>query len=90
MIGLYKGFIFKGQNKFWTFHIVDFLGEWEDTDEEFLKTYHKLYPNEKLQIYLNKFRPLSRKFKVSIEKYIEIDPYFIKLKRDEILKGLLF
>jgi hypothetical protein len=89
MIGLYKGHVFQGNNRMWTSHIVKHLGEWDGSDEVFLTTYHLKFPNEKLQIYLHKYKPLSRQFKSNIETFMENDPYFIQIKRQEILNNLL-
>jgi len=89
MIGLYKGHVFQGTNKMWSEYRVKSLGRWDESDEEFLKTFHKLYPNEKLQIYLHKYKPLSRQFRSNIEIFMKEDPYFIQLNRDEQIKNLL-
>lgn len=89
MIGLYKGHVFQGTNKMWSENRVKSLGKWNQSDEEFLKTFHKLYPNEKLQIYLHKYKPLSRQFRSNIEAFMKEDSYFIQLNRDEQIKNLL-
>lgn len=89
MIGLYKGHVFQGTNKMWSDYKVNFLGKWEESNEVFLTTFHKLYPNEKLQIYLHKYKPLSRQFRINIEQFMRGDPYFIQLIREEKLKNLL-
>ena len=89
MIGLYRGHVFQGTNKMWSEYRVKSLGKWDESDEEFLKTFHKLYPNEKLQIYLHKYKPLSRQFKNNIEEFMKKDPYFIQLIREEKLNNLL-
>ena len=89
MIGLYKGHVFKGTNRMWSEHRIESLGKWDGTDEDFLKTYHFDFPNEKLQIYLHKYKPLSRQFRSNIDQYMKKDPYFIELDREEKLNDLL-
>jgi len=89
MIGLYKGHIFQGNNRMWTSHVVKFLGKWDGSDEVFLTTYHFKYPNEKIQIYLHKHKPLSRQFRSNIEQYMKTDPWFIQINRNEKLDNLL-
>lgn len=89
MIGLYKGHVFQGSNRMWNAGRTVCLGKWEGTDEEFLKVYHYDFPNEKLQIYLHKYKPLSRQFRANIEEYMKKDPYFIELNREEKLNNLL-
>lgn len=89
MIGLYRGHVFQGSNRMWNQVRTVYLGKWEGTDEEFLKTYHLDFPNEKLQIYLHKYKPLSRQFKANIEDYMRQDPYFIQINRSERLDNLL-
>ena len=89
MIGLYKGHVFQGTNKMWSEYRVKSLGRWDESDEDFLKTFHKLYPNEKLQIYLHKYKPLYRQFRANIDQYMKKDPYFIQLDREEKLNNLL-
>jgi hypothetical protein len=89
MIGLYKGHVFQGTNRMWQETRIVHLGKWDGTDEMFLTTYHYDFPNEKLQIYLHKYKPLSRQFRSNIEQYMKLDPYFIELNREEKLKDLL-
>jgi len=40
MIGLYDKYIFKGSTRMWSNTTVEFLGIWEGSEDEFLKTYH--------------------------------------------------
>jgi hypothetical protein len=89
MIGLYKGHVFQGNNRMWSETRIVHFGKWEGSDEDFFMTYHKDFPNEKLQIYLHKYKPLSRQFKANIEQYMKQDSYFIQINRDERLNNLL-
>jgi len=89
MVALYDKWIFKGKKRFWGDRTLEFLGEWEGTEKEFLETYHKLYPNEKLEIYKHKYKPLSRDLRGQIELYMITDPVFIQLNREEKLNNLL-
>jgi hypothetical protein len=89
MISLYGKYVFKGSKKFWHNGRVEYLGVWEDSEEEFLKTYHFKYPNEQLQIYRHKYKPLSRDMRGQIENYMRTDPFFIQQKREEKLDDLL-
>ena len=89
MIGLYRGHVFQGTNRIWEETRIVYLGKWEGTDEMFFSTYHSDFPNEKLQIHLHKYKPLSRQFRANIEQYMKKDPYFIELNREEKLKDLL-
>ena len=73
----------------WSEHRVEFLGKWDGGDEDFLKSYHFEFPNEKLQIYLHKYKPLSRQFRSNIDQYMKRDPYFIQLIREENIDNLL-
>jgi hypothetical protein len=89
MIGLYKGHVFQGSNKMWQEYRIVHLGKWDGSDEVFFTTYHHEFPNERLQIYLHKYKPLSRTFKANIDQYMKKDPYFIELNREEKLNDLL-
>ena len=89
MIGLYGKHVFKGSKKFWHNNRVEYLGIWEDSHEEFLKTYHFKYPNEQLQIFRHKYKPLSRDLRGQIESYIKTDPFFIQINREDKLDNLL-
>jgi len=89
MIGLYGKYIFKGSVKIWSNEKIEFLGVWESSVQEFLKTYHFIYPNEKLQIYKHKYKPLSRFMKQNIVNFMKNDPWFIQNIRQEKLKNLL-
>jgi hypothetical protein len=68
---------------------VEFLGLWEGSEDEFLKTYHFKYPNERLQIYKHKYKPLSRALRERIERHMKADPWFIQNNRNEKLDNLL-
>lgn len=89
MIGLYRGHVFKGTSRMWSENRIEYLGKWDGSNEVFFKTYHNEFPNEKLQIYLHKYKPLSRTFKSNIEQYMKKDPYFIQLIREEQINNLL-
>lgn len=89
MIGLYDKYIFKGSTRMWSNEIVEFLGIWEGSEDEFLKTYHFKYPNERLQIYKHKYKPLSRALRERIERHMKADPWFIQNTRNEKLDNLL-
>lgn len=89
MVCLYGKYIFKGSARMWHSHKLEYLGVWEDSEEEFLKIYHFKYPSEKLQIYKHKYKPLSRELRLRIEEYIKTDPYFIQITRSEKLDDLL-
>ena len=89
MIGLYRGHVFKGTSRMWSENQIEYLGKWDGSYEFFFTTYHYKFPNEKLQIYLHKYKPLSRTFKANIEQYMKKDPYFIQLIREEQINNLL-
>ena len=89
MIGLYGKYVFMGSNKMWHRHKLEYLGVWEGSDQEFLQTYHFKYPNERLQIYRHKYKPLSRDLRGQIENYMTTDPWFIQQNRNEKLDDLL-
>jgi len=89
MIGLYDKYIFKGSTRMWSNTTVEFLGIWEGSEDEFLKTYHFKYPNERLQIYKHKYKPLSRALRERVESYMRTDPWFIQINRNEKLDDLL-
>ena len=89
MVCLYDKYIFKGTSRMWHNTKLEYLGTWEDSEEEFLKVYHLKYPSEKLQIFRHKFKPLSRELRGQIEQYMETDPYFIQISRNEKLDDLL-
>ena len=89
MIGLYKKYVFKGSTRMWSSEIVEYLGVWEGSEQEFLQTYHLKYPNEKLQIYKHKYKPLSRALRERIERFMKTDPWFIQINRNEKLDNLL-
>jgi hypothetical protein len=89
MIGLYDKYIFKGSTRMWSNTTVEFLGIWEGSEDEFLKTYHFKYPNERLQIYKHKYKPLSRALRERVESYMRTDPWFIQQNRNEKLDNLL-
>ena len=89
MIGLYDKYIFKGSTRMWSDTTVEFLGVWEGSEDEFLKTYHFKYPNERLQIYKHKYKPLSRSLRERIERHMKADPWFIQNTRNEKLDDLL-
>ena len=89
MIGLYKKYVFKGSTRMWSSEIVEYLGVWEGSEQEFLQTYHLKYPNEKLQIYKHKHKPLSRALRERIERFMTTDPWFIQQNRNEKLDNLL-
>lgn len=73
----------------WSSETVEFLGLWEGSEDEFLKTYHFKYPNERLQIYKHKYKPLSRALRERIERHMKADPWFIQNSRNEKLDDLL-
>ena len=50
---------------------------WGTSEKEFLQTYHFKYPNERLQIFRDKYKPLSRDLRGQIESYMKNDPFFI-------------
>jgi hypothetical protein len=89
MIGLYEKYVFKGSTRMWSSEIVEYLGIWEGSEQEFLQTYHLKYPNEKLQIYRHKYKPLSRALRERIERFMTTDPLFIQINRNEKLDDLL-
>jgi hypothetical protein len=89
MIGLYGKYIFKGSTRMWHGKPIEFLGQWEGSEQEFLTTYHYDFPNEKLQIFRHKYKPLSRELRIQIEEYMRTDPWFIQISRDEKLDDLL-
>lgn len=89
MVCLYEKYIFKGSTRMWSNTTVEFLGVWEGSEQEFLKTYHLKYPNERLQIYKHKYKPLSRALRERVETYMKIDPWFIQNSRNEKLDDLL-
>ncbi len=89
MIGLYDGWVFQGSNRMWHNKTLEFLGPWEGSVEDFFKTYHKEYPNERLGVFKHKFKPLSKELRFQIEKYMKEDPFFVQLNRDERIDKLL-
>jgi hypothetical protein len=89
MVALYERWVFKGINRMWRENKLEFLGEWLGSEQEFFEVYHKKYPNERLQIYKHKFKPLSRDLRLQIEDFMTKDPYFVQLNRDEKLNSLL-
>jgi hypothetical protein len=89
MIGLYGKYIFKGSTRMWHGKAVEFLGEWESSEQDFLKTYHYDFPNEKLQIFRHKYKPLSKELRRQIEEFMRTDPWFIQIIREEKLDNLL-
>ena len=89
MVCLYEKYIFKGSTRMWSNTTVEFLGVWEGSEQEFLKTYHFKYPNERLQIYKHKYKPLSRVLRERVESYMRTDPWFIQNSRNEKLDNLL-
>ena len=89
MIGLYEKYIFKGSTRMWSSETVEYLGVWGGSEQEFLQTYHFKYPNEKLQIYRHKYKPLSRALRERIERFMTTDPWFIQINRNEKLDDLL-
>ena len=89
MIGLYDKYVFKGSKKMWSNFKLEYLGVWEGSEKEFLQTYHFKYPNERLQIYKHKYKPLSRDLRGQIENYMKTDPWFIQQNRIEKLDNLL-
>lgn len=89
MVCLYGKYIFKGSSRMWHNHKIEFLGEWIGSEDDFFKTYHLKYPNEKLQIYKHKYKPLSRELRLRIEDYMKNDLYFIRINRNEKLDDLL-
>lgn len=68
---------------------VEFFGEWESSEEDFFKTYHSDFPNEKLGIFKHKYRPITRDLRLQIEEYMKTDPWFIQVNRDKNLDNLL-
>jgi len=89
MIGLYEKYVFKGSTRMWSNTTVEYLGIWEGSEQEFLQTYHLKYPNERLQIYRHKYKPLSRALRERIERFMTTDPWFIQINRNEKLDDLL-
>lgn len=89
MVCLYGKYIFKGISRMWSNHKLEYLGEWEGSEDEFFKQYHFKFPNEKLQIYKHKYKPLNRELRLRIEEYMRTDPYFIQINRSEKLDDLL-
>ena len=89
MIGLYGKHVFKGSTRMWSNTTVEYLGIWEGSEQEFLQTYHFKYPNERLQIYKHKYKPLSRALREKIDVFIKTDPWFIQQNRNEKLDDLL-
>jgi hypothetical protein len=89
MIGLYGKYVFKGSTRMWSNTTVEYLGIWEGSEQEFLQTYHFKYPNERLQIYKHKYKPLSRALREKIDVFIKTDPWFIQQNRNEKLDDLL-
>ena len=89
MIGLYGKYVFMGSTRMWSNTTVEFLGVWEGSEDEFLKAYHFKYPNERLQIYKHKYKPLSRALRERVESYMRTDPWFIQNSRNEKLDNLL-
>jgi len=88
MIALYDGWVFKGTNRMWHNRKLEFLGPWDGSEEEFFKTYHKEFPNEKLAVFKHKFKPVSKELRSQIENYMKSEPFFIELNRDKRIDEL--
>jgi len=89
MVALYDRWVFKGINRMWRENKLEFLGEWLGSEQEFFEHYHKLFPNEKLQIFKHKSKPLSNDLRLQIESFMKTDTFFIELNRNEKIDNLL-
>ena len=90
MIGLYGKYVFKANSyKMGTRFNIEFIGLWDDTHDEFVKEYHKLYPNDQMHIFKHPKKSMSHPFRKSIELYMEKDPYFKRILRDERIDDIL-
>jgi hypothetical protein len=90
MIGLYGKYVFKANTyKMVARFNIEFIGLWDGTHEEFISEYHKLYPNDQMHIFRHPKKSMSKSFRTSIEIYMENDPYFKRILRDERINDIL-
>ena len=97
MIGLYDKWIFivKSQkSSYWrpelgTRFSIDFVDIWNGTQDEFINKYHKLYPNEQIQIFRHPRKSMSIVFRNSIEEWMKTSPEFKQYLRDSKIDELL-
>lgn len=89
IVGLYERWIFRGSRRLWHGTKVEYLGSWEGSHKDFLHTFHLLYPNDEIQIYLHRYKPLSRELKVRILEFMKTDLEFLSERRNETLNNLL-
>ena len=90
MIGLYDKWIFYAKaKKLGTRFTIDFVDIWTGTQDEFINKYHKLYPNEQIQIFRHPKKSMSGIFRHCIEEWMKTSPEFKQYLRDSKINELL-